>query len=168
MVTRTEIWFPVGKVDKAFHFSKQREFGINLIYFKLPEMQFSSSEFERPKGFLVDSLALNFLSYKWQVPWRSIKDTLMNLDWGSSLSALWLQFACFPGMVPDFYHTAFVCNLTSCFMALLVFHWCANCLGTLRRQEHRVMWKITLYFHRRKKSKWHLCSISHTKGSFFI
>ena len=34
VVTRTEIRFPVGGADKTFHFSKQREFGMDLIYFK--------------------------------------------------------------------------------------------------------------------------------------
>jgi hypothetical protein len=30
-----EIRFPVGEVDKTFHFSKQREFATDLIYFEL-------------------------------------------------------------------------------------------------------------------------------------
>lgn len=54
MATRTEIRFPVGEADKTFHFSKQREFGIGVIYLKPSGAHFGTlkSRIGRPEGFL--------------------------------------------------------------------------------------------------------------------
>lgn len=63
MATRTKIRFPLGEADKTFHFSKQRELGIDLIYFKPsgPHFGIIESGIGRPEGFLVPKLVPYFL-----------------------------------------------------------------------------------------------------------